>query len=100
IVAVIYVAAAANRFDPWLRLIAFAVLVQHAASLIFLVAPRYHYIAWLLTFLVTAAWFEEVGIAWLRHKWPAWFRRMRRNRFNLALAIGLTRLDRLGTPAA
>ena len=100
IVAVIYVAAAANRFDPWLRLIAFAVLVQHAASLIFLVAPRYHYLAWLLTFLVTAAWFEEVGIAWLRHKWPAWFRRMRRNRFNLALAIGLTRLDRLGTPAA
>jgi len=100
IVAVIYVAAASNRFDSWLRLIAFAVLVQHAASLIFLVAPRYHYLAWLLTFLVTAAWFEEVGIAWLRHKWPAWFRRMRRSRLNLALAIGLTRLDRLGATAA
>lgn len=98
IVAVIYVAAAPNRFDPWLRLIAFAVLVQHAASLIFLVAPRYHYLAWLLTFLVTAVWFEEIGIAWLRHKWPAWYRRVRRNRLNLALAIGLARLDRLGTP--
>lgn len=100
IIIVVYVTTARNRFDPWLRLIALAVLVQHASSLFFLVAPRYHYLAWLLTFLVTAAWFEEVGTIWLRQKWPAWYRRMRRNRINLALAVGLARLDRLGTPAA
>jgi len=91
-----YVAVAGRLFDPWLRLIACAVLAQHASSLIFLVAPRYHYLAWLLTFLVNAAWFETVGIAWLRRKRPSWARRFRRNRVNLALAIGLARLDRLG----
>lgn len=100
VAVVVYVASASNRFDPWLCLIALAVLVQHAVSLVFLVAPRYHYLAWLLTFLVTAAWFEDVGTVWLRKKWPAWYRRMRRNRFNLAVQIGLGRLDRLGAPAA
>jgi hypothetical protein len=95
----VYVAAARMRFDPWLRLIAFAVLVQHASSLIFLVAPRYHYLAWLLTFLVNAAWFENMGLPALRRKWPGWFRRLRRNRLNLAVTIGLARLDRLGTSA-
>jgi hypothetical protein len=96
----VYVALAGRRFDPSLRLIAFAVLVQHASSLFFLVAPRYHYLAWLLTFLVVAAWFETDGIAWLRSRWPAWFRRMRRNRMNLAIAVGLARLDRMGAAKA
>lgn len=100
IVVLVYVAYAGKRFDPWLRLIAGAVLVQHAVSLIFLIAPRYHYLAWLLTFLVNAAWFETVGTAWLRRQWPAWYRRMRRQRLNLALAVGLARLDRLGLPAS
>ncbi len=96
IAVLIYVFAAGRRFDAWLRLIAFAVLVQHAVSLIFLIAPRYHYLAWLLTFLVNAAWFEAVGLVWLRRRWPAWHRRMRRNPVNLAMAAGLSRLDRLG----
>jgi hypothetical protein len=95
-----YVAFAGRRFDPWLRLVAVAVLVQHASSLVFLVAPRYHYLAWLLTFLVNAVWLETVGTAWLRKRWPGWYRRMRRNRLNLAMTIGLTRLDRLDAPAA
>lgn len=96
----IYVALAGERFDPWLRLIACAVLVQHASSLFFLVAPRYHYMAWLLTFLVVVVWYETVGLAWLRRKWPVWYRRIRRNRLNLAVAVGLARLDRMGTAAA
>jgi hypothetical protein len=100
IAVTVYVVAAGMRFDPWLRLIAFAVLVQHASSLIFLVAPRYHYMAWLLTFLVNAAWFETVGLAWLRKMWPGWYRRVRRSRVNLAVAVGLARLDRLGAAAS
>lgn len=100
VAVLVYVACAGKRFDPWLRLIAVAVLVQHAVSLIFLIAPRYHYLAWLLTFLVNAAWFENVGTAWLRRRWPAWYRRVRWHRVNLALAIGLARLDRLGLPAS
>jgi hypothetical protein len=94
-----YVAVAGRRFDPWLRLMACAVLVQHASSLPFLVAPRYHYFAWLVTFLVNAVWLETVGLAWLRKRWPAWYRRMRRHRLNLVLAVGLMRLDRLGAAA-
>jgi hypothetical protein len=100
IAVTVYVATARMRFDPWLRLIAFAVLVQHASSLIFLVAPRYHYFAWLLTLLINAVWFETVGLAWLRKTWPAWYRRVRRSRLNLAVAVGLARLDRLGSAAS
>jgi hypothetical protein len=94
----VHVVLARRRFDPWLRLIAFAALMQHAASLIFLVVPRYHYFAWLMTLVVTAAWVESVGDPWLRQRWPALHKQGRR--LALPVTAALARLDRLGAKGA
>jgi hypothetical protein len=56
--------------DPWLRLTAVAVLVQHSINLFFLPYPRYYFLTWLLTLLIVAVWLHDEGLAWMRRRWP------------------------------
>jgi len=54
--------------DPWLRLTAAATLVQQCVGVFSVTAGRYHYLTWLLTLLVAAAWVEREAL-------PLWRRR-------------------------
>jgi len=57
--AVLFVAAASRRFDPWLRLTALALITQAFVSLFFLLDRRYFILNWYLTGLVFAAWLHQ-----------------------------------------
>ncbi|MBV9970861.1 MAG: hypothetical protein JO228_12825, partial [Xanthobacteraceae bacterium] len=47
-----------GRFDPWLRLIALATLIQHGIGICYINFVRYNLGTWLLTLLVAAAWLQ------------------------------------------
>jgi hypothetical protein len=95
VAAVIYVAAS-RPFDPWLRLIAVAALVQHAVALFYDAATaRYHFLAWLLSLPVGLAWLQQVGIVWLQRRYPALCLRMASQPLPLWLASGLARLHKV-----
>src|SRR5262249_28287245 len=53
------------RFEPWLRVIALAALLQHGIGLCYVVYDRYHLLTWLLTCLVTLVWINVEGLAML-----------------------------------
>jgi hypothetical protein len=56
-----------SRFDPWLRLIALALLLQHGIGVSYIHFVRYNLGTWLLTLLVAAAWPREKGsLCWDR----------------------------------
>ena len=90
--------------DPWLRLTALATLVQHGVAIFYVSAGRYHYLTWLLTLLVVAAWFQREGLDALRRRFPTLTERLARHRLSAALARGLARMsdsvpqERRGTP--
>jgi hypothetical protein len=94
--AVLVVIAMALRrsVDPWLRLIAAAALAQHAVALFYATAGRYHYLAWLLTLLVVAAWTHDTGVPWFRDRFATLAMRIADNRAWLAFAHGLDRIAR------
>jgi hypothetical protein len=54
-----------SRFDPWLRLIALATLLQHGIGISYINFVRYNLGTWLLTLLVAAAWLQGEGLALL-----------------------------------
>jgi hypothetical protein len=63
------------RFDPWLRLIALATLLQHGIGISYINFVRYNLGTWLLTLLVAAAWLQGEGLALLGpHVKDAWQR--------------------------
>lgn len=62
--------AIAGRFDPWLRLTAVAMLAEHAVTLFYIYAARYHYLTWLLTLLVCSVWMKQEGIDLLQRYFP------------------------------
>jgi hypothetical protein len=88
--------------DPWLRLTAWALLVQHCVGIFYATAGRYYYLTWLLTLLVVAAWLQREGIGWLQRRFPVLAERVARHRLGVALARGLTSMarDMEATPAA
>ena len=51
---------------PWLRLTAWATLVQQCVGIFYATAGRYYYLTWLLTLLVVMVWFHGEGIEILR----------------------------------
>src|SRR5262249_1765909 len=59
-----------RRAEPWLRLTAFATLAQHGVALFYPGDGRYHYLTWLLTLLVVAAWVKGEGLAIVRRWFP------------------------------
>jgi len=55
-----------SRFDPWLRLIALATLLEHGTGICYANWDRYHLVTWLLTALVAIVWLREEGLPWIR----------------------------------
>jgi hypothetical protein len=58
----------AGRFDPWLRLIALATLLEHGTGVCYANWDRYHLVTWLLTALVAIVWLREEGLPWFRKR--------------------------------
>jgi hypothetical protein len=79
--------------DPWLRLIACATLMQQGVGLFYLTAGRYHYLTWLLTLLVVTTWLHDVGLDWLRRRFPALCQRLTEHPASVGLDRGLRRLS-------
>ncbi|AMN43403.1 hypothetical protein RHPLAN_49790 [Rhodoplanes sp. Z2-YC6860] len=59
-----------RSFDPWLRLIAAASLVQHTVAWFYLSSDRYYYLVWFLTLLVCAVWVRDEGFGILQKQLP------------------------------
>ncbi len=62
--------AARSAFDPWLRLIAAAALVQHTVAWFYLSSDRYYYLVWFLTLLVCTVWVRDEGFALSQRRLP------------------------------
>jgi hypothetical protein len=93
---VVYVFLRGRLFDPWLRLIGAAALAQHAVALFYNAAiARYHFLAWFLTMIVVMVWLREVGIDWLRGRYPEMCRCVAAHSWSQWLASGLARLQRV-----
>jgi len=81
--------------DPWLRLTAVATLAQHCVALFYPGDGRYHYLTWLLSLLVVAAWVHGEGLAIVRRWFPHFNARVAKHPANLALARGLDRMSEM-----
>jgi hypothetical protein len=81
--------------DPWLRLTAFATLVQHGVGLFFIISGRYHYVTWLLTLVVVTAWVHGEALAILRKRWPRVCERIAAHPVRVALARRLDVMARM-----
>jgi hypothetical protein len=81
--------------DPWLRLTALATLAQHGVALFYPGDGRYHYLAWLLTLLVVAAWVNGEGLDIVRRWFPHFSARVAKHPASLALARGLARMSEM-----
>src|SRR6516165_3633400 len=81
--------------DPWLRLTAFATMVQHGVALFYPADGRYYYLTWLLTLLVVAAWVHGEALVMLRRWFPGFTQRVAKHPASLALARGLDRMSEM-----
>ena len=98
VVILIYVAMRGRQFDPWLRLVAGVALSQHTVALFYDGAiGRYHYLSWFLTALVDMAFMHEVGIEWLKRRYPVMSARLISNPLSCRLASGLARLQKVSS---
>jgi hypothetical protein len=87
-----------RRFDRWLRLIGAAALAQHAVALFYNAAiARYHYLTWFLTMLVVMAWLHELGIDWLRRRYPVMSESIATHPWSLRLVSSLSRLQKVSS---
>ena len=80
-------------FDPWLRLVGAAALAQHAVALFYADTARYHFLTWLLTLLVCAAFMQQAGLPWLARRYPAAMARLTRILWPPRLAAGIGWLE-------
>jgi hypothetical protein len=67
------------RFDPWLRVIALATLLQHGIGATYVNFARYNLGTWLMTMMVTAAWLDREGLVLLCRGLPGACDAWRRN---------------------
>jgi hypothetical protein len=77
------------RFDPWLRLIALATLIQHGIGICYINFVRYNLGTWLLTLLVAAAWLQGEGLVVLEARMPRLCETWRRNALVRRIAAGI-----------
>jgi hypothetical protein len=83
-----------RAYEPWLRLIALATLAQHAVGLFYVPTPRYALLAWLLTFVVVAAWARADALPWLRRRAPDFTARIAGHALARRMDGGLAALER------
>jgi hypothetical protein len=94
----IYVVVRGRHFDPWLRLLGAAALAQHAVALFYNASiARYHFLTWFLTMLVVMVFIHQIGIDWLRRRYPAMSERVTIHPWSRRLASGLARLQKVAT---
>jgi hypothetical protein len=91
----IYVVARGRGFDPWLRLIGAAALAQHAVALFYIGTARYHFLNWFLTMLVVMAFMHDIGIDWLRRRYPIMSERIVLEPWSRRLVSGLSWLQKV-----
>jgi hypothetical protein len=84
--------AAWRNADPWLRLIAVAMLAQQCVGIFYAPVGRYYYLTWLLTLVVVLAWLHGEGIGLARRRLPALAERLAQHPARVALARGLDRM--------
>jgi hypothetical protein len=98
VAVLIYVVVRGRRFDRWLRLIGAAALAQHAVAPFYNAAiARYHYLTWFLTMLVVMAWLHELGIDWLRRRYPVMSESIATHPWSLRLVSSLSRLQKVSS---
>lgn len=96
VVILVYVVARGRAFDPWLRLLGAAALVQHIVALFFNASiARYHFLTWMLTTVVVAVFFHQFAIGWFAQRWPHAAARMAANPVTMRLASWLARLQKV-----
>ena len=94
----IYVVARGRQFDPWLRLIGASALAQHVVALFYNASiARYHYLTWFLTMVVVMVWAHQVGMGWLKRRYPVMSDRILSHPWSHRLASGLSRLQKVAT---
>jgi hypothetical protein len=93
VVILIYVVVWGRRFDQWLRLVGGAAIAQHTVAFFYVSTARYHFLTWFLTMLVVVAFVNEVGIDWLRRRFPNISTRLDRLPSVRWLASGLAWLE-------
>jgi len=94
----IYVVARGCQFDPWLRLIGASALAQHVVALFYNASiARYHYLTWFLTMVVVMVWAHQVGMGWLKRRYPVMSDRILSHPWSHQLASGLSRLQKVAT---
>lgn len=98
VVVLAYVVLRGRGFDPWLRLIGAAALAQHAVALFYIgTVARYHFLTWFLTGVVTLVWFHQVGLDWVRLRYPALAHRFAAQPWRMRLASGVSRLQKMSS---
>ncbi|MDB5602263.1 MAG: hypothetical protein JWN71_4307 [Xanthobacteraceae bacterium] len=70
VAALVRVGVFGARFDPWLRALALATLVQHGIGLCYVNYVRYNLGTWLLTALVAAVWLHQEGLPLFDRAYP------------------------------
>jgi hypothetical protein len=98
VIILAYVVLRGRSFDPWLRLIGAAALAQHVVALFYVgTVARYHFLTWFLTAVVVLVWFHQVGLGWLRRRYPALSDRIAAQPWWLRLASGVSRLQKVSS---
>jgi hypothetical protein len=86
-----------SRFDPWLRPVALATLLQHGIGICYVNSARYNLGTWLLTALVCAAWTQAEGLVLFDRAWPGLRRRLLDTAGARRLASGLNRIQSIAS---
>lgn len=93
----LYVASSRRGFDPWLRLMALAAMIQHIPAFFYAPTPRYYFLAWLLTALVCMAWVKDIGLPLISSRYPRLAHRVVSDPVMVWLASGLSRLQKVSS---
>src|SRR6188508_59302 len=96
VAVLIYAVFRGRQFDPWLRLVGASALAQHTVALFYTAAiSRYHFLSWFLTMLVAMVWLQQLGVVWVRRRYPALSEQFIANPLRQRLASWLARLQKV-----